>query len=65
LIGGFVALAAWRATGEAEGMYVGIPAFGAALAVTYFLQRLGLKPGWCWFIVAASATAAGAFLPAR
>lgn len=65
LVGGFVALAAWRAARSGEFLYLGVPAFAGALVFTYILQRLGLKPGWCWFVIAAAATTAGAFLPVR
>jgi len=65
LVGGFVALAVWRAAGTGVIPRVGVLAFGAALVLTYLLQRLGIKPGWCWFIIGTAATAAGALLRLR
>ncbi len=53
-----------RAAGAPVHNRPALPLAAAAAGVAGFvLQSLGVKPGWCWYIIAAAAVAAGVLVP--
>lgn len=62
LLGVFAVTAAAGGGGADARSWAMAAAFGGAVVGALLLQRLGVRPGWCWLAVTAAATAGGALV---
>jgi PTS system mannose-specific IID component len=60
LLGAFTVAVIWRVAHTGLGGYGAAAAVGIAVFASVIVQSLGIRPGLCWYIVAAAATVAGA-----
>ncbi len=59
LLGAFTVAVMWRAVQTGFGGFGAAAAVGGAVLASVVVQSLGVKPGLCWYLVAAAATVVG------